>query len=442
MNQPVHLLNETHDPANTSWVESANTGATDFPIQNLPFGVFARSAGPSACGVAIGDMVLDLRVAAKAGLLDGLAPATVAAVGADRLNALMELSRAANSELRARISDILDSKSARGSAAKAAVKDILVAQDAVEMKLPAAIGSFSDFLVSEDHVKRQLRGRGPTAHLEIMKHYPPAYSGRASSISVSGTPVRRPNGQWQAGGAVTFGPSQALDFELELGLFVGRSTDLGEPVPIRDAEQHFFGFALLNDWTARDLQGWESLLGPFLGKSFSSTIAPWVVTAEAMAPFRAPMPPRAPEDPAVLPYLHATDDQGAGLLDLDVFAYLTTPKMRAASQPPLRLTASNTSHMGWTFAQILAHQTSNGCNITAGDVLGSGTLSGPAEEAQACFSELSTRGTQTFTLPNGETRLWLEDGDEILLQARASRAGFASIGFGDCSATIAPAVSV
>jgi fumarylacetoacetase len=270
---------------------------------------------------------------------------------------------------------------------------------------------------------------------------PIAYNSRASSVRASGEAVRRPNGQFKKGNDVRFGPTEAFDFELELGVFVGKGNTLGEPVAIDAADDMMFGYCLVNDWSARDIQGWESALGPFLAKSASTSISPWVVTAEALAPFHTAAFKRPPGDPAPLPYLFSGDDQAHGGLDLVMEVYLSTQRMRSEGGKPHRITLTNFKHMYWTFAQMVAHHTSNGCNLKPGDLVASGTVSGPTDDSRACYSEITDRGTKPITLPNGEQRSWLNDGDEITFRARASRAGFASIGFGECKGRIEPAAA-
>jgi fumarylacetoacetase len=318
---------------------------------------------------------------------------------------------------------------------------LLVPMTDARLVLPAQIGSFTDFLTSIYHTERGGRVTRPDSPIPPpFRHLPIAYNGRATSVRASGEDVRRPNGQWRrADGTVQFGPCEQLDFELEVGMFVGRGNALGEPVAIDDATSHMFGYCLLNDWSARDIQRWESALGPFLGKSLSTTISCWVVTAEALAPFRAPAFPRPPGDPAPLPYLHGTADQAQGGLDLTLEAYLETPRMRRERAAPARITRTNFIHMYWTFAQMLTHHMSNGCNLRPGDLLGSGTASGPLDENRACLSEITGRGAHSFALPNGESRIFLEDGDEVIFRARAERAGFVQIGFGECRARVVSA---
>jgi fumarylacetoacetase len=435
-------LNATHDPALRSWVESANAPGADFPIQNLPLGVFRRrgeSAARARGGVAIGDRILDLAAAVRAGLFAGGAAEEAArAAAGPALNPLMAMGNAAASALRARVSALL----AAGAPERARVEPLLVPMAEAEMLPPAAIGAFTDFLTSTYHTERGGRRTRPDSPLPPnFKHLPVAYNSRASSVRVSGEAVRRPNGQRQRpDGTVHFGPCEALDFELELGLFVGPGNPLGEPVHMDFAPDHMFGYCLLNDWSARDIQRWESHpLGPFLSKSFATSISPWVVTAEALEPFRAPAFPRAAGDPEPLPYLRSEADRREGLMDIRMEAFLLTPRMCERGEAPARVTATRFTNMYWTFAQMLTHHMSNGCNLRPGDLLGSGTASGPTDESRACMAELTEAGTQPLALPNGETRRWLEDGDEVIFRARAERDGFVPIGFGECRGRIAPA---
>ncbi len=439
MTRPTQV-NATHDPARRSWVESANAGG-DFPIQNLPLGVFHRGDGKRRGGVAIGNQVLDLSAAVAAGLLTGQAAEAARAAAGPSLNPIMALGNDAAAALRAGVSDLLRIDSPARSRAQS-VAGLLLAQREAAMVLPADIGAFTDFLTSIYHTERSGRQTRPDNPLPpAFKHLPIAYNSRASSVRVSGEAVTRPNGQYRLlDGEVRFGPCRWLDFELELGAFVALGNRLGTPVPLARAPDHLFGYCLLNDWSARDIQRWESQpLGPFLSKSLSTTISPWIVTAEALAPFRAAATRRDAGDPPLLPYLDDRADQGQGGIDLRMEAYLLTPRMRSAGHAPTRLTRTNFQHMYWTFAQMLTHHTSNGCNLAPGDLLGSGTVSGPTDESRACLNELTTYGSQNLPLPDGEPRTWLEDGDEVIFRARAERDGFVGIGFGECRARVEPA---
>lgn len=427
-------LNDTHDPARKSWVESANRPGTDFPIQNLPLGIFRTARNGPRGGIAIGDSILDIAAALDAGLLLGRTEEAARAAAGPTLNSLMALGNDAASTLRVAVSDLLR----EGAYAR---QDLLVPMAQATMLLPAAVGSFTDFLCSSHHTRRMIGSRtadaaGPPAFTSM----PIAYHSRATSVVVSGTPVRRPNGQYKAkDGRVAFGPEPAQDFELELGLFIARENALGEPFAIEDAPARLFGFCLLNDWSARGIQGWESTpLGPFLSKSLSTSISPWVVTAEAMAPFRAPAHERDPKD-AVPAHLRCAADQAQGGMDLGMEVHLLTETMRAAGEAPERIVATNFRHCYWTFAQMATHHASNGCNLQPGDLFGSGTMSGPSDESRACYAELTMRGTEPITLANGERRGWVEDGDEIIFRARAEREGFVPIGFGECRGRLDPA---
>ena len=419
------------DNHSVSWVESANQPGNDFPLQNLPYGVFASRTGPCV-GVAIGDRIFDLSRCAHAGLLDSLSPETVRACQAATLNPLMALGRDHWSPLRVRLVDLLRA----GSPHRAAVEPHLIARDAVEMLLPARIGDYTDFYASIHHatnVGRLFRPDNPL--LPNYKFVPIGYHGRASSIVPSGTPVRRPSGQTKEVTAAepAFGPTRALDYELEVGLFVGPGNALGSPIPIAEATAHIFGLCLLNDWSARDLQSWEyQPLGPFLAKSFATSISPWVVTMEALEPFRAPAFARPEGDPAPLPYLHEPADQTRGAIDLTLEVHLRT---RRAPEPVL-VSRGNLSDLYWTLAQLLTHHTSNGCNLRPGDLLASGTVSGPQPESRGCLLELTQRGANPIQLPGGETRKFLEDGDEVILRGYCQREGTPRIGFGECRGRI------
>ena len=434
--EPFSFLDSTHDPALSSWVESANQPDTDFPIQNLPFGVFR--AGPlSAIGVAIGDRVLYLGSIAEAGLLDGLSPKTVLACSGALLNPLMALGREHWSPLRKRLSELLRA----GSAQRAAVEPFLLPMREAVMAQPAHIGDYTDFYASIHHatnVGRLFRPDNPL--LPNYKYVPIGYHGRASSIAVSGAAVHRPSGQSKdaAAEAPVFGPSRSLDYELEVGFFTGPGNQLGQPIPIAEAEQHIFGLCLLNDWSARDMQSWEyQPLGPFLAKSFATTISPWVVTMEALAPFRVPAFPRPEGDPAPLPYLTSAEDRERGGIDLTLEVYLASRQMRESQLAPMRLSRGNLRNLYWTLAQLLTHHASNGCNLQPGDLLASGTVSGPLPEERGCLLELTRRGADPIRLPTGEIRKFLEDGDEVILRGYCEREGFRRIGFGECRGTIA-----
>ena len=417
-------LNATHDPKLRSWVASANEAGCDFPIQNLPFGRF-RAAGSSEAlriGVAIGDQVLDLKAA---GLVDS-----------DDMNALMSASAKERQALRAAISAGL----AEGSGRQAAWSKALLPQAKAEMTVPCRIGDYTDFYTGIHHattIGKLFRPDQPL--MPNYKWVPIGYHGRASSIGVSGQAFKRPQGQTKAPDAAepSFGPSKRLDYELELGFFVGRGNALGEPIALGEAEDHLFGVALLNDWSARDIQAWEyQPLGPFLSKNFASTLSPWIVTMEALAPFRARFE-RPAGDPQPLAYLDAPSNREGGALDITLEVLLQTAKMRAEGVAPARLTRGNTTEAAyWTAAQLVAHHTVNGCNLQPGDLLGSGTLSGPKPDEAGSLIELTQGGKQPITLPNGEKRTFLEDGDTLVIRGYCERAGAVRIGLGEVSGTV------
>ena len=434
---------ETHDPDRRSWVESAHDGATDFPIQNLPLGVFApRGEGSSPrVGVAIGDRILDLSVCAAEQVFHGSAAHAAERCAAPSLNPLMALGAPAWRALRAEVSAFL-SEDGEGYEHFKRLGDTLIVPAAnAEMFLPAAVGDYTDFYASVHHatnVGSMFRPDNPL--LPNYKWVPIGYHGRASSLVVSGTRIVRPSGQRKAPDedAPSVGPSRMLDYEAELGMFVGVGNALGETIPIERAASHLFGVCLVNDWSARDIQAWEyQPLGPFLAKSFATTVSPWVVTMDALAPYRAPVAARLEGDPAPLPYLTSDDDQRAGAIDIQIEVWLRTPAMRGAE--PVRLSRASFAGMYWTAAQMLAHHASNGCNMRPGDLLASGTISGPDEGSRGCLLELTWRGKTPVTLPGGETRAFLQDGDEVIMRGYCERDGFARIGLGECVGRIAPA---
>jgi fumarylacetoacetase len=436
------ILDETHDSSAQSWVESANVAGTDFPIQNLPFGIFRRPAsGAARVGVAIGDSIVDVAGLFSEGLLaeDDVALAG-SACQSDSLNQLMALGAAPRRALRRRLHELLQKKAP--AADREFVSRHLVPQAGTEMLLPAVVGDYTDFYASIFHatnVGGLFRPDQPL--LPNYRYIPIAYHGRASSLVPRGTAVRRPCGQTRAGDAEPkFGPSQALDYELEVGFFVGVGNSQGEAIPISAAEEHIFGVCLVNDWSARDVQAWEyQPLGPFLSKSFATSLSPWVVTMEALAPFRTRAFTRAEDDPAPLPYLLDPDDQEYGGLDLRLEVFLLSARMREVGMAPLCLSRSNFRDMYWTMAQMLTHHASNGCNLRPGDLLASGTVSGPEKDARSCLLELTLRGQEPITLPTGEQRRFLGDGDEVVLRGFCERDGFRRIGLGDCRGVVLPA---
>ncbi|MGC5702485.1 fumarylacetoacetase [Pseudomonas sp. NFXW11] len=425
-----------------SWVESAN-GHPDFPLQNLPLGVFSSQGSAPRSGVAIGEHILDLEAALAAGLFEGPAQAAVEAARGGQLNAFFELGRPARVALRERLLELLgEGSSLRGKIEAQGAQLLPLAADC-QMHLPAKINDYTDFYVGIEHaqnVGKLFRPDNPL--LPNYKYVPIGYHGRASTIRTSGTEVRRPKGQTLPAGQTepTFGPCARLDYELELGIWIGQGNQLGEPIAIGDAAEHIAGFCLLNDWSARDIQAWEyQPLGPFLSKSFITSISPWVVTAEALEPFRRAQPPRPEGDPQPLPYLLDKRDQAAGGFDIELEVLLITQAMREQGLPAYRLTLSNTQYMYWTVAQMVAHHSVNGCQLQAGDLFGSGTLSGPQSDQFGSLLEITEGGKKPIELASGEVRKFLEDGDEIILRGRCRREGFASIGFGECRGTVQPA---
>ena len=434
------LLNETHDPQLRSWVASANAAGADFPIQNLPFAVFRRQGRtePWRGGVAIGDQIIDLAALAGAGVFSGEAAVAVQAAASDKLNALMALGHGAWSALRLALSRALR----EGAPEQAALQACLVPQAEAEYDVPARIGDYTDFYTSVHHatnIGRLFRPDNPL--MPNYKWVPIGYHGRASSIGVSGQAFPRPKGQTQPPGAQapSLVPSQRLDIELELGIFVGEGNAQGDAVPITEAEQHVFGICLLNDWSARDIQAWEyQPLGPFLSKNFATTISPWIVTLEALAPYRAPLA-RTEDDPEPLPYLDSPANRAGGAFDIQLQVGLRTPRMAAAGQGDASICRTSYRHAYWTVAQMLAHHTVNGCNLQPGDLLGSGTLSGPTLDQAGALIELTTGGKNPLQLPGGEQRTYLEDGDSVVLRGWCEKPGAARIGFGECWGTVLPA---
>ena len=428
----MQQVDATHAPDLRSWVTSAQDHP-DFPIQNLPLGVFSPPGGQPRGGIAIGDDVLDLRALAEAGLLNGSAQDACRACAEPTLNGFMALGAGSRQALRLGVSAFL----AEGAPLR---PQLLHRASGCTLHLPARVGDYTDFYVGIHHatnVGKQFRPDNPL--LPNYKHIPIGYHGRASSLLPSGSPVRRPNGQTKAPDAAgpTLGPCRRLDYELELGVWVGPGNTLGEPIAVAQAARHIAGYCLLNDWSARDMQAWEyQPLGPFLAKNFASTLSCWVVTPEALAPFRIAQPARPDGDPAPLPYLLDEADQAGGAFDLDLEVLLCTAAMRAAGTAPERVSLSNARHMYWTAAQMLAHHTVGGCNLQPGDLLGTGTISGPTPGSYGSILETTSGGREPLRLANGEERRFLEDGDEVILRAGASRPGFVRIGFGECRGVV------
>jgi fumarylacetoacetase len=432
----VAPLDLTHDPHRRSWVASANSHP-DFPIQNLPLGVYTPEGRTKPrVGVAIGDEVLDLAAAHRTGVFDGAAARATALADASTLNGILALTAGTRANLRARLVEVLT----EGAAERAVLEPLLHHVSVCALHMPAAVGDYTDFYAGIHHalnVGKQFRPDNPL--LPNYKYVPIGYHGRSSSIRPSGSPVRRPNGQRKAGDAAApdFGPSRRLDYELELGIWIGPGNELGTPIPIAGASGHIAGFCLLNDWSARDIQAWEyQPLGPFLAKSFATSISPWVVTPEALTPFRTSQPTRPEGDPAPLPYLMDARDQQEGAFDIELEVLLQTPCLLKHGLPPHRLSIGSTRHLYWTVAQLVAHHSSNGCNLRPGDLFGSGTISAPTAEGFGSLLEITEGGKRPVTLASGSTRTFLEDGDEVIIRARARREGYPSIGFGEVRGTV------
>lgn len=436
----ISAIDETHDPKRQSWVESAN-GHADFPLQNLPFGVFSPPGNyvPDAKargGMAIGDKIFDIKAALAAGLFSGEAATAAKAASHGSLNPLMALGAGPRVALRRQVFDLLATDGKGVAKARDLAKSILHDANACAMHVPAKAMSFTDFFAGIHHATNGGRRRNPNDPLgPNYKYVPVAYHSRASSLQPSGQTIRRPSGQRKLPeeNAPSYGPCRKLDYELEIAIWLGPGNKQGEPISIAEAADHIIGLGFVNDWSARDIQQWESApLGPFLGKSFGSTVSPWIVTMEALAPFRVAQPARPEGDPRPLPYLWDEADQQAGAFAIELEAFILTEKMRAAGQAPHRMSHSNTLDIYWTVAQMVAHQTSNGCNIEPGDLFGTGTISGPTAEGWGSLSELSRDGQQSNMLSSGETRTFLEDGDEAIFRAQARRDDYVSIGFGEC----------
>lgn len=433
-------LNETHDPDLTSWVKSANLEDADFPIQNLPFAVFRLRVSDESLrgGVAIGDQVLDLARLAETRAFDSDINELLQLCAGPSLNAFMGRGAAAAAALRRALSQALRT----GSELQQQLQPCLVAQELVEYSVPCRIGDYTDFYTSINHatnVGKLFRPDNPL--LPNYKWLPIGYHGRASSIEVSGHEIIRPQGQTKAPDAdsPSFGPCRRLDYETEVGIYIGAGNALGERIAIDDADSHVFGYCIFNDWSARDIQAWEyQPLGPFLSKSFASTISPWIVTSEALLPYRVEWS-RAADDPQPLAYLDSEHNRSRGALDLKLQTYLQTAKMRAAGEPPYLLGQSNFAQSYWSVAQMVTHHTVNGCNLQPGDFFGGGTQSGTSENALGSMLEITHGGKQELALPNGELRKFLADGDCIIMSGHCEKPGAARIGFGSASATILPA---
>lgn len=440
-------LNDTHDPALRSWVASANRDGCEFPVQNLPYGIFRCKNGSDGfrAGVAIGEHILDLRAAVASGAFSRAGElaykAVLAATAGPHLNALMALDAAHWSALRQTLSALLRD----GAAQRPQLESCLVAQTAAEHAVPAHIGDYTDFYASIHHataVGKLFRPDNPL--LPNYKWLPIGYHGRASSIGVSGQQFRRPHGQTKEAGAAlpVFGPCRRLDYEMEVGVFIGHGNAAGDAVTMDQAESHVFGLCLLNDWSARDIQAWEyQPLGPFMGKNFATTISPWIVTLDALAPYRTSWT-RDAEDPPPLPYLESTALRVQGAIDLQLEVLLQTEAMRANGVAPQRLSLGNLRDAYWSVAQLVTHHTAGGCNLRAGDLLGTGTLSGPTPGSAGSLLELTAGGRQAIHLANGQTRTFLEDGDMVVLRGWAARPGLPRIGLGEATGVVLPAQSL
>ncbi|WP_395702269.1 fumarylacetoacetase [Aquabacterium sp.] len=437
----MSLLDHTHDPAARSWVDSANAAGTDFPLQNLPLAIFRPPQGTSKQfrgGVAIGDQVLDLAGVAAAGLLQGAAQQAANAAAGTTLNGLCGQGPAAWRALRHGLFALL--KDDAPEPTRAALRPLLSPQGRVDYALPVRVGNYTDFYTSIHHARNTGRVMRPDVGIDLVnpnfRSMPIAYHGRASSVVLSGHPVRRPKGQMMPPGApaAVFGPTRRLDYELELGVLIGRGNALGEPIALAEAEDQVFGIVLLNDWSARDIQAFEMPpLGPFQAKNFATSISPWVVTLAALAPFRAAWVPDA-GNPPLLPYLDDAGVRAQGALDITLEAWLQAPGTEA-----LRLSRTSFRHQSWTVPQMIAHHTVGGCNLQPGDLLGSGTISGPEPSEAGTMIEITHGGRQPLTLPDGSQRSWLEDGDTLVLRGWCERAGAARIGFGECRGVVLPA---
>lgn len=431
----IFETDHTHDASVQSWVTSANAPGTEFPIQNLPLGVFSTAAKERRIGVAIGDQILDVGAALDRGLLPGLDGVSTV-LRSPSLNLLMSSGRATRHVVRDAVFMLLRADSAHAAAASAC----LVPMRDAQMHLPAQIGNFTDFFTSIHHARRTgelMRPEMPVA--PNFRHMPIAYHGRASTVVESGVPCIRPRGQLgdPQGAAQVYAPSQRMDFELEVGCFVGRENTLGQPISIDDADDHMFGLCLVNDWSARDIQMWESYpLGPFLAKSFMTTASPWVVTLEALAPYRVPAPTRDTGETPVPAALTSARHVAQGAISISLQVLLQTAAMQKSGLAPVVISQPQFRDQYWTLTQMLTHHASNGCSLRTGDLLSSGTVSGPERKDSGCLIEFNAGGKQALSLPSGETRLFLEDGDTVWLRGVCERDGYKPIGFGECKGQI------
>jgi fumarylacetoacetase len=423
-----------------SWVESANDPTCGFPLQSLPYCIFTNDGEPARPGVGIGASILDLKQSGFNGLFADLPDSIQSACEADTLNTLIACKSGEQAALRKRIMELLDE--AADAPLREAVRGALIPMEHAALLRPVAPANFTDFYASIHHATRVGKLFRPDQPLlPNYKFVPIGYHGRASSIIVSGTAVRRPSGQRNAGNTLpNFEPTQFLDYEVEVGAYICSANPLGEPIKISRASEHLFGLSLVNDWSARDIQSWEyQPLGPFLAKSFATSVSPWVVPMDAFAPFRVCASPRPADDPAPLPYLLDSQDQAFGAVDVQLEAFIQTSAMRAAGLPPYRLSQSGMRDLYWTLAQMVAHHTSNGCNLVSSDLIATGTISGPGEDASGCLLELTQRGANPILLPNGESRTALQDGDEVILRGYCRREGYPEISLGECRGVVLPA---
>ncbi|WP_250866673.1 fumarylacetoacetase [Caballeronia sp. INSB1] len=437
----LRTLNQTHDPAARSWVESANMPDGDFPIQNLPFSIFRRKNTDEAFrgGVAIGDQVVDLGAWVSQGRLSGVADEAVRACAQPVLNAFFSQGPAAWGALRHALFAALHERALPSD--RNALRDCLIPMAEVEHGLPAQIGDYTDFYTSIHHATNISRLLGLSGVSANFRSIPIAYHGRVSSLGLSGQRFVRPKGQIVPPGAQApvFSPSLKLDYELELGIYIGQGNASGEPIELEHADSHVFGLCLLNDWSARDIQSWEMQpLGPFLAKNFATTLSPWIVTMEALAPFRLALP-RPPEDREPLAYLHSERNSREGALDIQLEVWLETARHRASNLPASQLSRTSFRHQYWSVAQMVAHHTVGGCNLRAGDLLGSGTVSGPEKAEAGALMELAGNASEPVTLDTGEQRSYVEDGDAVILRGYCRKTGFARIGFGECRGEVLPA---
>jgi fumarylacetoacetase len=436
-----HTLNQTHDPSARSWVESANAQAGDFPIQNLPFSVFRRKNSNEAFrgAVAIGDQLIDLSAWASYAGLNEAAREAAKACGQPVLNTFFSMGPSSWSALRHALFEALHEHASSGD--RAAVKACLVPLSEVEYGLPAQIGDYTDFYTSIHHATNISKLLGLSGVGSNFKSIPIGYHGRVSSIGLSGQQFRRPMGQIMLPGeeAPTISPSRKLDYELELGIYIGQGNAAGESIELDRADSHVFGLCLLNDWSARDIQAWEMQpLGPFLAKNFATTVSPWIVTLEALAPFRL-APPRPDTDGRPLPYLDSHENSATGAIDIELEVWMETARHREENLPASQLSLTSFKHQYWTIAQMVAHHTVGGCNLRPGDLLGSGTISGPGKSEAGALMELARNASAPVTLSTGEKRSYVEDGDAIILRGYCQKPGFARIGFGESRGQVLPA---